>query len=57
MIETEIHTISKKYESFRLRDKNREKYLKEHPEVSRIMRYYIYTIENREGTSALASVR
>ncbi len=27
MIETEIHTISKKYESFRLRDKNREKYL------------------------------
>jgi hypothetical protein len=57
MIETEIHTISKKYESFRLRDKNREKYLKEHPEVSRIMRYYIYTLENREGTSALASVR
>lgn len=27
MTETEIHTISKKYESFRLRDKNREKYL------------------------------
>ena len=27
MTEAEIHTISKKYESFRLRDKNREKYL------------------------------
>ena len=27
MIETEIHTISRKYESFRLRDKNRERYL------------------------------
>ena len=27
MTETEIHTISKKYESFRLRDKNRERYL------------------------------
>jgi ParB/RepB/Spo0J family partition protein len=27
MTEAEIHTISKKYESFRLRDENREKYL------------------------------
>lgn len=27
MTEAEIHTISKKYESFRLRDKNRERYL------------------------------